>query len=57
MHVTSAITKSKACLVEMLVGRFSHLKLHANRDFSFVPWTGQHTKTRFVFHALIDSAI
>lgn len=51
------INNLKACLVEVLVGRLNHLKLHADRNLAFVSRTGKHAEAWFILHARINSPV
>lgn len=56
-RATKINSRSKACLVKVLVGCFCDLKLHANRDWPCISRTGEHSKARFVLHSLVNPTI
>jgi hypothetical protein len=57
MFVARTTSSSEARLVEVLVGGFSDLKFHPNRNSSFVSRASEHTEARLILHALVNSPV
>lgn len=41
----------------MILRRLSHLEPHADSNIALVAWYTQHTETRLVFDALVNSSV